>query len=275
MFHIIFTTEFQKGRVFMKNFLSKRKIAIIFLIILTLTLLIFLRPNIAEIVERVELRRIANMNKKVIPEVYDFIYDEYPENVGNARVEYVLPSEGREYAEIFLPDAQKAYTVNFAKTTHRCRIIMDYAEYTATVELTTHYLSTYTAVSFYLSGEIRVSSDVDINPRIYFESKSDSIQPKMRLDIRAQNAKIFPYKNGFVIDDYSKLYYAYAFLYDDKGDFAYRGYYIETQNIQIKSDMVWITLINNEDYTAYIAIMADTYSIGVFDTDLARLGHSY
>jgi len=254
----------------MKNLLSKRNVSIFFLAILTLAVLILLSPSIAE---RAELRSIANMNKKVIPVTYDFVYDERPESIGDARVEYVLSATGLEQAEIYLSDANEARTVNVSMTNKLCRIIVDYNEYTAKVELIRYSPATVT-VNFYPSGEIRFSGDADIYSRIYFESENNSIQPKMLLVLHMQDAKakILPYENGFVIDDYSKLKEVVALRYDESGRPAPCSVYAKIQDIQIKSDMAWITFLDTQVsvYERYIAIMVDTYKIGVFDTDVAQ-----
>jgi len=250
----------------MKNLLSKRNVSIFFLAILTLAVLILLSPSIAE---RAELRRIANMNKKVIPVTYDFIYDERPEYVGDARVEYIWPTK-REEAEIYLPGANEARTVNVAVTNNVCNVIMDYPEYTANVKFI-KYSPYNAAVSFYPSGEIRVSSDIDIDFHIYFENKNDPIQTILYFKICAQDAKVSPYENGFVIDDYNKLLEVCTYRYESfekRERLAYRSFYAKTQDILIKSDVVWITPVDSEDHTA---IMVDTFNIGVFDTDAAYL----
>jgi len=106
----------------MKNFLSKRKILIFFLAILILALLVFLSLSIIK--KRAELRRIAEINEKAALGIYDFIYDERPESIGDARVEYVLSATGLEQTEIYLPDANETRTVNVAKINKLCRIIV-------------------------------------------------------------------------------------------------------------------------------------------------------
>jgi len=247
----------------MKNFLSKRKILIFFLAIIILALLAFLSPSIAE---RAKLRIIANMNNKVIPITYDFVYDERPEHIGDAKVEYVFPTK-REQAEIYLPDTGKECTVNITATNNICSAIMDYPEYAVKVKFIRY--KPYTAtVNFYLSGEIRVLCDVDIDLYIYFESKNDPIQPKLVFSMYAQNTNIFPYENGFIIDDYNKLKEVSTLRYDVRGRLVSRSFYAQIQDVPIKSDMVWIAPTDDENY---IAIMVDTFKIGIFDTNVAYL----
>jgi len=258
----------------MKKFLLKRNVLVFSSIILILTfllLLVYLNPT----KEKAELRRIANINNKAILVTYDFVYDERPEYIGDARVEYVLSATGREQAEIYLPDANEARTVNVAKINKLCRIIVDYAEYTAKVELL--YSPTTVAVNFYPSGEIRVSGDAEIESYIYFESKNDPMQPRMYLRIFAKDTKIFPYENGFIIDDYRKLYEVVALRYDENGRPVPCSVYVKIQDIQIKYDLAWITFLDTQVsvYERYIAIMVDTDNDGVFDTDVAGPSRIY
>jgi len=146
----------------------------------------------------------------------------------------------------------------------------DYAEYTAKVELL--YSPTTVAVNFYPFGEIRVSGDAEIESRICFDNMIDAIQPGMYLRIFAKDTKIYPYKNGFTIDDYRKLYEIVALRYDESGRPVHCSVYAETQDIQIKSDLAWIAFLDTQvsAYERYIAIMVDTYKIGIFDTDVSQ-----
>jgi len=290
MFHIIFIIEFQKGRVFMKNILLKRKILTIFLIILTLTLLIFLRPSIAEKAETEELKElkmIMNMNNDVVPETYNFDIRERPEGeIDNIRIEYVLLENETEEAKIFLPDASKAYSINVS-TDKTCHIIMDYSEYTATATIEMRikpppyktYLSPRSAViSFFPSGEIRLSNDMKIYEKeirfnVSFERKSmgDSKYRKIMFSCYAYDFKLFPYKNGIIINDCPKSVYFELYVFPG-GKEPYDDHFIynspsDRLSIDKKEEIktVWVTL-NERDYP--IALV-DEDNDGIFDIDVA------
>ena len=95
----------------------------------------------------------------------------------------------------------------------------------------------------------------------------------MLIVFEAQNAKVFSYKGGFVVDDYNKLKEFFTHRYNDRGYRVIRDFSVQFQEIRTKSNSIWITPIDEEadtDEESFIAIVMDTDNNGIFDTDVTR-----
>jgi hypothetical protein len=136
---------------------------------------------------RKELKTLRNLNKDVIPEVYDLDMRERPEKLGDIDVEYYIqemqPNYKWDTAKIILHDRTKAYTINTklvpdAILWQNYKIIMDYPEYTAMA-----YFDGGT-VSFFPSGEIHINAFGDYG-HLLFESKEEGKKEKRRIRDRS------------------------------------------------------------------------------------------
>jgi len=261
----------RKVVVFMKNFLSKRKILIFFLVIIFIipVFLVFLN----RFREKAEFEKIMNMNNDIIPEIYNFDMSERPEEIGDIKIEYEEKEQSAkkwDIAKVFLSDANKAYIINTVLESNKepeqqCYIIMDHPDYEILAAVNGN-----SAINLFPSGEVRVSSGSELWCAVqYIHKNEDSLHTDKVLFSfqKVQDVKVYPlysYRNDLLIET-DHLDNAHITVYHQENSTQYRLIDKYTnQKKGLKSAL--ITKDRNGEFTALI----DTNDNGVFDTNIAK-----
>jgi len=198
-----------------------------------------------------------------------------PEEIGDIKIEYVEEEEGSshyglaEIAYINLPDASKAYSINVvlqpgAEPEQHCRILMDHPDYEILV-----IAYDKCAVSVFPSGEIRVSSDNEMqNIFVEYKRKNEDSLFKSEISFISQIVRdfkvcpLYPYRNDLVIEtdnfDYTSIYYEFRqhYSYSLMNEYTKHNKLIKRALITVDKDGETLALI-------------DTNNDGIFDINIA------
>jgi len=264
----------------MKNFLSKRKILIFFLVIIFIipVFLVFLN----RIREKAEFEKIMNMNNNVIPEIYYFDMSERPEEIGDIKIEYVEEEEGStkwglaDIANLYLPDANKAYTINTVLESNvepeqQCRITIDHTDYEILV-----IAYSKCAVSVFPSGEVRVSSDIESQyVSVSYKRKNADSLLSNEISFFLQSVRyakvypLYPYRSDLIVES-DNLYYtniSYLGLYRNHPNY-WSSYSLYNNEYANRKEGIKRALITNKNGEPVALI--DANNNGIFDTNIIK-----
>jgi len=264
----------------MKSFLVKQEnLAILIPFIIILAFMVFqnLSAEKVKLKEFKELEMIMNMNNDTILETYNFDMSKREGEIGTIKIEYVELEQGSasggksEIAEIYLPDATKAYTINTViqlneEPKQSCVFTMDYPDYEIIV-----VVHGSTTVSIFPSGEVRLSSDVDSWRIVSYKRKNKDFMLFSEILFSFHYAcdfKILPYRNGLIIEADS---FDWMSMHVENEERLYRTpYYLRIDKYvdhEDKIKYVWVT----RDKTGEPVALVDTNNDGDFDTNIAEV----